>query len=610
MSVFNTLAAGGGSAGAPGGRAPAPAVRRRTAAGAMRRFLVATILAAALSPAGGGAAAAATQDGAASDGMPPPAAAVAYLEQNWSEADRQWFYYVNQGSRLLSYDIFIRLERHDGRELLASPAVMMEFGFLPGKRSPRNPDALPIGVVRDDAYAGLTCAACHTQPLRYDGRLLHIDGGQALIDLPRFLRRLEQALAAVMEDEEKLQRLARRYYQGELTRQRLLELRAQVVDDWMRLSAENRRNHSSTPHGYGRLDAFGAILNKGLSLTGVKDNFNEPNAPTSYPYLWDTPQHDYVEWNGAQSNSNIGALARNVGEALGVYARVEPVPVKWLYFYDAGYASSVQVKNLRAIEKKVSELHSPLWPDFFPAIDRRQAQRGRELYQRYCIACHQDVNRTDPGRRIQVRMSSIERLGTDPAMAENVLRARGATGIFEGLPRFYSVGAVMSAEEPSLHVVNNLMGGVLRNNPLQSLLAVRDAKKMGHPEEIHPPKYLDGRILERGEEVSRRALRAYKARPLNGVWSSAPYLHNGSVQNLYELLLPAARRARTFYLGSWEFDPVRVGYVSRPGPNAFLLDAALPGNSNAGHEYGAGQDGMPALSEEEIWALLEYLKTL
>ena len=119
----------------------------------------------------------------------------------------------------------------------------------------------------------------------------------------------------------------------------------------------------------------------------------------------------------------------------------------------------------------------------------------------------------------------------------------------------------MGPEEPALFVANHLMGGVLTNNPLQSLLAIRDAENMGHPDMIHPPKYLDGQVLETGEEVSDRALLAYKARPLNGIWSGAPYLHNGSVPNLYELLLPAAQRSDTFYIGSWEYDPVRVGYV-------------------------------------------------
>lgn len=535
---------------------------------------------------------------------------IVYLEQNWDDGDRQWFYYVNQGSSLLSYDLFINLEQHDNGELLRSPLNLMRFGFLPGEKSAANPDSLPIGFARNGDYVGLTCAACHTQHVRYGNKLLRIDGGQAMLDLPLFLEHLEKSLSATIDDDEKLARLGTRFYGDGATEDEFLELKNLLDKEYAQISDNNRRNHTSVAYGYTRLDAFGAILNKGLALTGVEDNFNEPDAPTSFPYLWDTPQHDYVEWNGSQSNSDIGALARNVGEVIGVYGRVETAPATWLYFYDAGYPSSVHARNLRAVEKKVSELQSPLWPDFFPVIDQEQAGQGGRLYERYCLSCHQDIDRTDPARKIKVRMSSLNEIGTDPKMAENVLLMRGETGIFEGKPRFYSVGSIMGPEEPALFVANHLMGGVLTNNPLQSLLAIRDAEKMGHPDMIHPPKYLDGEILEPGEEVSDRALLAYKARPLNGIWAGAPYLHNGSVPNLYELLLPAAERSETFYIGSWEYDPERVGYVNRPEAGAFLVDTSLPGNSNAGHEYGTGGDGLAPLSDAEVWTLLEYLKTL
>ena len=136
------------------------------------------------------------------------------------------------------------------------------------------------------------------------------------------------------------------------------------------------------------------------------------------------------------------------------------------------------------------------------------------------------------------------------------------------------------------------------------------AKKFGHSEEIHPPKYVNGEIIERGQEVSEHALLAYKARPLNGIWTGAPYLHNGSVPNLYELLLPAQQRSKSFYIGAWEFDPVKVGYVDDERSGSFYLDTTLKGNSNAGHEYGTGYDGLPELSEDDRWALVEYMKTL
>jgi hypothetical protein len=96
---------------------------------------------------------------------------------------------------------------------------------------------------------------------------------------------------------------------------------------------------------------------------------------------------------------------------------------------------------------------------------------------------------------------------------------------------------------------------------------------------------------------------AYKARPLNGTWASAPYLHNGSVPSLYDLLLPPEQRPRTFAVGRLEYDPKKVGYVY-DGQEPFVLDTAVKGNSNLGHEYGT------TLSDDERWALVEYLKTL
>lgn len=96
----------------------------------------------------------------------------------------------------------------------------------------------------------------------------------------------------------------------------------------------------------------------------------------------------------------------------------------------------------------------------------------------------------------------------------------------------------------------------------------------------------------------------YKAAPLAGIWATAPYLHNGSVPNLYELLLPSNQRTTKFYVGSKEFDPKNVGYQTQQSAGATLLDTTLPGNSNAGHDtYGD-------FTQEQRWELVEYLKSL
>lgn len=93
----------------------------------------------------------------------------------------------------------------------------------------------------------------------------------------------------------------------------------------------------------------------------------------------------------------------------------------------------------------------------------------------------------------------------------------------------------------------------------------------------------------------------YKARPLNGVWSTAPYLHNGSVLNMQELLTPPAQRLTKFRVGSSEFEPSTLGYINA-GP--FEFDTTLAGNTNTGHAYGT------TLTAEQKEQLLEYVKGL
>jgi hypothetical protein len=108
--------------------------------------------------------------------------------------------------------------------------------------------------------------------------------------------------------------------------------------------------------------------------------------------------------------------------------------------------------------------------------------------------------------------------------------------------------------------------------------------------------------------VARQGAR-YKSRPLDGIWATAPYLHNGSVPSLDALLRPAAARPTSFSIGVKTFDPVKVGYQTDvPGFPKFNVNnpdgTPIIGNSNAGHEFGA------KLSDEERGWLLEYLKTL
>lgn len=98
----------------------------------------------------------------------------------------------------------------------------------------------------------------------------------------------------------------------------------------------------------------------------------------------------------------------------------------------------------------------------------------------------------------------------------------------------------------------------------------------------------------------------YCSPPLDGLWMRAPYLHNGSVPNLRELLEPVERRTKVFYVGYDVYDPVNLGFVTQ-GPAAerggWRYDVSVRGDGNQGHTYGVD------LSEADKQALLEYLKT-
>lgn len=98
----------------------------------------------------------------------------------------------------------------------------------------------------------------------------------------------------------------------------------------------------------------------------------------------------------------------------------------------------------------------------------------------------------------------------------------------------------------------------------------------------------------------------YVAMPLAGAWLNAPYLHNGSVPTLADLLEPVERRPSGFVRGYDVYDPSRVGFVSQ-GADAdregAVFDTSLPGNANVGHRYGTD------LAPDEKTALLEFLKT-
>jgi len=623
---------------------------------------------------------------------------VTYLPQGWDAADSLWFYTTTQGSDLLPYDFFMALEQADKKEAFSSSENMNHFRYLPQKATFSNPDALPVGFVKDSYrgknYIGYTCAACHTGQINYEGTGIRIDGAPASADLDGFMASLSKALKATADNAD----TRKRFIEQVLKRNGDYDSEAEVEADLkkynQRIAEYNIINRSKTPYGYARLDAFGRIYNRVLEhvldaqqlrkilqetlteeeLKTVLKNvdqvlngderdhivarvselltpkqvlqlrnkiFNPPDAPVSYPFLWDIPQHDYVQWNGLASNAGVGPVGRNTGEVIGVFGTLDWAEKDGFSLSaliggqglgnHISFTSSINVRNLRRMESKLWDLQSPQWPEaIFGHIDVERKDRGEKLFTRYCASCHAEIDRSADDRRIIAHLSSIGNVGTDPKMALNSVNYMGWSGILLNQYVGVDVGKIL----------------VDQRAPAAALLTQSDINVVATPD---PDKWFLRRWAEWAYDLATAffdneikpsikqgnydpdttarpfaSLLSYKGRSLNGIWATAPYLHNGSVPTLYDLLLPKKRpgdpedgeyRPDQFQVGSREFNPGRVGLKS-DGYQGFTFLTSLEGNSNAGHEYASGRtaqpDGTipPALTKEERLDLLEYLKSL
>ena len=237
--------------------------------------------------------------------------------------------------------------------------------------------------------------------------------------------------------------------------------------------------------------------------------------------------------------------------------------------------------------------------------------------------------------------------GTDPWMACNAFDYRAASGKlkdFQG--KIISGGEKVPAEAD--------LGFLLRATVISTLLAQKKElagilaqQWLGipvvpevqgpEPNSVGPEAREKDLRLARCKAVDASSEKGknmgYTSRPLNGVWATPPFLHNGSVPSMYELLLPVEERAQfaprmksstetrqplppaerdRFYLGSREYNPVDMGLVTaKSDQNVFefkIKDASgkpVYGNSNAGHDYGNA-----AFTDAQRYAIIEYLKTL
>jgi hypothetical protein len=707
-----------------------------------------------------------------------------WAAQGWSDTDRRWYHHAAQGTNTFGMPVewFKALEQPSislsESGLFSDQDYLARFGFIKspasvngdskhgaiagsyrdparkqGEVMPGNdPNAwnLPVGFAVGAAWFdpatkknlplpgtgknatsfGLTCAGCHTGVFEYKNHRVFIDGGPAMISLDNFRKALGLSLAATKYVPYRFDRFARRVLGTAHSETNHALLKKQFDAIFTKAKEQNEieedvsKQHGTLVEGFGRLDALNRIGNEVFAAQmGLPENMHGIMAPVSFPFIWNAPWFDWVQYNSSIQQP----MVRNLGEAMGVKGKVNLTDPYNPFVTDIPMEDLHKIERLLAGEKRPWEtkkfggLQSPKWvdlaaQDILPALDQKLVDQGRKLYlagdpikkdkHGLCVGCHlppldseaiflpqywqKPVSTTDKEfLALKKQLGSDERflalnpvpvmeIGTDCRAAYDMAYRTVSTPDFIGnsgalVPPFKPGEIPKDCPQPSSaaeklspffkskpgFVITNFgvaLGEVVGKVKLRAFddearSAEERFKLNGYrpngiratvSSDYYPThcKKADGRNPE-GESKKdcwNPALPSYRARPLNGAWATAPFLHNGSVPNLYLLLGSQEEReqqAAKFYAGGREFDPALVGNAFRAekGPplkcanlpgvallkntkGLFELDTNIPGNRNTGHLFAddkpAGADGRigRALACDERLAIIEFLKSL
>lgn len=416
------------------------------------------------------------------------------------------------------------------------------------------------------------------------------------------------------------------------------------------------------------------------AILALDANFAAHTAPVSFPPLWDVPHFVWAQYDASILNPGI----RNIGEALGVSARVNMLnnsdPTLPLFASSVDFDAIEKIESLLQGSTSPFEgtigfkgLQAPRWEEaasYFRGDENWKLERdevieaGRGLYREFCADCHHNPPRdttipfTDATsfwneknwipigneRLFNNTQKPVAGIGTDPEQAR-VLTERTVR-----LPSYLQIDTRTLMEKCEMlpdsalerSYALSLMEVVARVREQQILereerasLPLTEAEKArfrgSRPNCPNPIVFARLESPKNDNPSAPAAVRSayvatpqYRARPLDGVWATAPYLHNGSIPTLDDLLSPQWDRPKAFCVGPMQFDPKRVGLLTPASKTApvecddgmTLFDVTKRGNSNLGHSFeGTGETFRAGvigreLRPEERAKLIAYLKTL
>lgn len=395
---------------------------------------------------------------------------------------------------------------------------------------------------------------------------------------------------------------------------------------WLAKVLTNSGGLATTPEGYARTDAFGRISNavaRGAHRIPLV-------APVSFPPMWGMQYTNLFHYNG---NTN-SVIMRNIGQSFGLGALL----------LDNNYGATSNIKNLARLEKLIYQIEYPEWNKLAPKGERIHAgdtriKRGCEVYVQNCKGCHDsDGRRVGPNQRlVWNKVVALKKIKTDKNHATiqptPVVKKDGTNVAFR--KALFALTKKVKDEYVSRLGVNDSMMAEWENRDIRGKEHFRDT----YLGETFKDSWLADTFGIRDAEIEELAYmkiskntHGYIAKHLSGVWATAPYLHNGSVPTIMDLITPPSQKQRPaqFQVGCRGYDSNKLGYVStvnefiqfRCSPNEETLFNANHklehpivvngltyaslygnGNSNQGHE-----NYIDNASDRE--ALITFLKVL
>lgn len=533
------------------------------------------------------------------------------LNQGWSASEIEFYEHATEGTNLAPLDFVMNLPDPAKPQARFVDRLTRAYGFIASPVSSLNPQGLPVGFAIDNrpttygdrAYLGINCAACHTRQLSFskpspNGHIsswaIAVHGGPSLIDFPRFKQDLFDALLALLDNDDLMQRFGQRMLGRAPRADEIASWRTEIREFTgpvvMGRSLMHKWQVAPADFGPGNLNALtqGNYNNVALGAWLATKGYSQPNAApalqprfegaANYPPMWFAPSDNWAQWFVEIHHPGPRNWVQSVSTS-----EVRP-PRMIERQQGAVVLGSIHFENIAEIQHSLELLRTPKWPaDVFGPLDARLVAQGKTLYEQQCANCHTRASLPPNELGIVFKNRPAFDVGTD-AVAYRQFTDGGQRRVDDLKALSETIIAVRRAQLAPL-------GDVVANNTMKLY-------SRGQLDEFAVAT--DDYAQERSATWPRSGA-AYWASPMQGIFASSPYLHNGSVPTLRDLLNAPEQRPTTFHTGSSEFDPAAVGLKDE---GSFVFDTREPGKGNGGHLFGTG------LAPAEKAALIEYLKSL